>query len=83
MLYTITLEQVPAGYAEQCAEKDEQCKVVSGEFTSTENGQLFVSRLEGIATNILSKISGSPAIAVSTTNNLLAIIRKDKTAKTY
>jgi hypothetical protein len=83
MSYTIKLPQVPAGYAARCAEKDEQCEVVCREFTSTENGQLFVNRLEGIPTDILAKISGSPTIAASTTDSLLAIVQNDRMAKVY
>jgi hypothetical protein len=83
MPYTVKLEHVPAGYAGRCAEEGEQCEVVYQEFTSTEDGQLFVSRLEGVPANILAKISGSPMTAASTTNNLFAIIRKDRTAKVY
>lgn len=83
MSYTITLEHVPSGYAMHCAEEGEEIEVAYREFTSTEDGQLFISRLEGIPTKILEKISGSANVAASQTNSLLAIIRPDGRAKVY
>ncbi len=53
------------------------------EFTSTEDGPLFISRLEGVPTSILERISGSANVAASTTDSLLAIIRPDGSANVY
>jgi hypothetical protein len=83
MPYTITFDHVPAGYSMKCAEKDEEIDVVFREFTSTEDGQLFISRLEGIPTKILEKISGSANVAASQTNSLLAIIQPSGRTKVY
>jgi hypothetical protein len=66
-----------------CAEEGEEIDVVCRDFTSTEDGQLFISRLEGIPTQILEKISGSASVAASQTNSLLAIIRPDGRTKVY
>jgi hypothetical protein len=81
--YTIKLDHVPAGYSAHCAEEGEEMDVVYREFTSTEDGQLFISRLEGTPTRILEKISGSANVAASQTNSLLAIIQPDGQAKVY
>ena len=83
MPYTIKLEHVPGGYATHCAEKGEQIEVMFRGFTSTEDGQLFISRLEGPPTQILEKISSSANVAASQTNSLLAIIQPNGQAKVY
>ena len=83
MPYTIKLEHVPSGYATHCAEEGEHIEVAFREFTSTEDGQLFISRLEGIPTRILEKISGSSNVAASQTNSLLAIIQPNGQTKVY
>jgi hypothetical protein len=83
MPYTIKLEHVPAGYATHCAEEGEQIEVVFREFTSTEDGQRFISQLEGTPTQILEKISGSANVAASQTNSLLAIIQPNGQTKVY
>ena len=83
MPYTIKLDHVPAGYAAHSAEEGDRVQVICREFTSTEDGQLFVSRLEGTPTQILEKISGSAGAAASQTDSLLAIIRPDGLTKVY
>lgn len=83
MPYTIKLEHVPGGYATHCAEEGEPIKIAFREFTSTEDGQLFISRLEGTPTQILAKISGSTSVAASQTNSLLAIIQPNGQSKVY
>lgn len=83
MPYSIRLDHVPAGYSTQCAEEGEEIEIVYREFTSTEDGQLFISRLEGIPTKILEKISGSANVAASQTNSLLAILQPNGQTKVY
>lgn len=53
------------------------------EFTSTEDGQLFISRLEGTPTQILENILGSANVAASQTNSLLALIQPNGQTKVY
>jgi hypothetical protein len=82
-MYKIRLEQIPGGYAASGGRAGDPIQVIYREFTSTEDGQLFVSRLEGFPTEILEKISGSANFAASSTSSLLAIIHRDKTAIVY
>jgi hypothetical protein len=81
--YTIKLEHVPGGYATHCADAGEQIDVVFREFTSTEDGQRFISRLEGIPTKILETVTASADVAASQTNSLLAIIQPNGQTKVF
>jgi len=83
MPYEITLNHLPAGYAGSCGRAGDEIDLVFREFTSTEDGQHFISRLEGATIEILEKISPDAGIAASQTNHLLAVIRSDKTATVY
>jgi hypothetical protein len=83
MPHTIKLEHVPGGYATHCADGGEQIEVVFREFTSTEDGQRFISRLEGIPTKILEKITASANVAASQTNSLFAIVQPNGQTKVY
>ena len=83
MPYEIRLDHVPAGYAGTCAEAGEEIDIVVREFTSTEDGQLFIARLEGIPAAILEKIFGAASVSASTTDSLLAILRPDGSARVY
>src|ERR1043166_5622584 len=79
----ITLDHLPLGYAARGGRKGNECEVVFREFVSTEDGQRFISLLEGIPTQILEKISPDANAAAALTHNLLAVIRPDKTAAVY
>jgi hypothetical protein len=79
----IVLDHLPAGYAKHGGRPNEEIDVVFREFCSTEDGQHFISRLEGTATAILEKISGHAGVAAATTSSLLAIIRADRSATVY
>lgn len=83
MPHIITLEYLPAGYATRSARVGDEIDIACREFTSTEDGQLFISRLEGTPTQILEKIAQPSNSAASATNSLPAIIRRDKTAKVH
>ena len=56
MPYEITLKETPAGYAGTSARAKELVQVIFREFTSTEDGQHFIKRLEGDANPILNKL---------------------------
>lgn len=71
----------PAGYAAQSAKAGEKAPVITREFTSSEDGDLFISRLEGIPNDILIKI-GSP-ILPSQIDRMLVIINRDGTGTVY
>src|SRR5262249_15455649 len=79
----IKLEQLPAGYAVHGANSGQVVNVRVREFTSSEDGQLFISRLEGTPTKILEQISCSPNSAAAMTSSLLAVIRPDRSATVY
>ncbi len=83
MPYQLKLEGVPAGYAMQDATGTEgsPVPVVVREFSSSDDGELFVSRLEGLPSALLSK--ASPQVKPSQIDHLLAIIRPDLSTTLY
>ena len=48
MPFEVNLGEVPAGYALSSAREGEEVQVVYREFTSTEDGQYFIERLENL-----------------------------------
>src|SRR5438876_5274007 len=79
----IVLDHLPAGYAKHGGRLNQEIDIVFREFSSTEDGQHFVSRLEGTVTQILEKISTYAGQAAATTSSLLSIIRYDRSATVY
>ncbi len=78
----IHLEMPPAGYSLTAARANEETVAVQfQEFTSTEDGQHFIQRLEGIPTDILRRLS--PTIYPSQVDNLLAICDREGKATVY
>ena len=71
----------PAGHALAAARENETVSVQFLEFTSTEDGQHFIKRLEGFPSEILSKLS--PPIMPSQVDNMLVIARRDGKATAY
>lgn len=83
MPYEIAFQNIPVGYSTSSARAGETVRTVCQEFTSSEDGGLFISRLEGLPREIISKIPGASYTLESTVDHLLAIIRPDKTATVY
>lgn len=84
MPYEIRLDAPPAGYAlESATEEGQTVRVAVREFTSSEDGELFVSRLEGIPQQLLSLIPTGNRVQPSMVDHLVAIIRKDLTVTVY
>jgi hypothetical protein len=86
MPFNIILDDLPAGYSISASRRGEMATVVTREFTSSEDGDLFISRLDGIPANIINLVSKSLSnlhISFSTIDHLLAIISKDKTSRVY
>ena len=81
MPYEINLEHLPAGYALTSARVNEYVQISYREFTSTEDGQHFIQRLEGYPDTILKDLPTN--IRPSTIDNMLAICRADGTATIY
>lgn len=79
----ITFKDLPAGYAETSARGVDKVKVSQFGFCSSEDGDEFIRKLEGLPQQIISLIPSSFPILPSMVNTLLAIIHKDKTAKVY
>ena len=78
----INFEMPPAGYASAPArDSDQTASVQFREFTSTEDGQCFIQRLEGFPSEILGKLP-SP-IRASQVDHMLAICRRDGKATVY
>jgi hypothetical protein len=83
MPYQIELGMPPAGYAVSAAREAEIARVQYLEFTSTEDGQHFVQRLEGFPDELLQKVSLQRRFSPSQVDNLLAVIRRDGKATVY
>ena len=77
----IDLGNPPAGYCLTAARPGAQVAVQYLEFTSSEDGQHFIKRLEGIPNDILLK--ATPRVQPSQIDSLLAIVRSDGTATVY
>ncbi len=71
----IELNERLVGFSVSSARPGEQVKVASREFTSSEDGALFVQRLEGIQASLISKVPNAPP--PSYIDNFLAVIRQD------
>ena len=81
MQYEIKLENPPAGYAMTAAHANEQVQVCFREFTSTEDGQHLIQRLEGLPSTILKSLPTE--IRPSSIDNMLAICNRDGQATVY
>lgn len=79
----ICFENIPAGYSLSTSNGNEAgtVDVLVCEFTSSEDGDHFIKRLEGFPAEIVSKLSNP--IKPSQIDHLLAVIRSDKTATVY
>lgn len=71
----IDLENPPAGYVLKPAKEGEYSQIVYREFTSTEDGQYFIKRLEGWPDNILHTLPDE--ISPSQIDHMLAICHRD------
>jgi hypothetical protein len=79
----ITFNEMPAGYALSTAKPGEMVKISTREFCSSEDGDHFIRRLEGIPSDILGKLPTEFGFRPSSVDHLLAVIRQDKTATIY
>ena len=71
----IDLGNPPAGFALEAAKESELVKLVYREFTSTEDGQHFIHRLEGLANSILERMPSQ--IMPSQVDHMLVIYERD------
>ncbi len=83
MPYEIKLDHLPAGYAANSAVKGGAVSVCYRDFFSSEDGQSLIHHLEGLPREIIKSLPPEAKADESTTNNLLALIRKDQTVTVY
>ena len=57
MPYEIKFDKPPAGHAVSAARAEETVSVQASEFISTEDGQHFISRVEGFPSEVLSLLA--------------------------
>ena len=81
MPYEITLEVAPAGYFGTSARAEEFAQVIFREFTSSEDGQQFIKRLEGGVDPILRELPIQ--VLPSTIDHMLAICLRDGKTTVY
>ena len=80
MPFEINIEKPPAGYALSSGREGDQIPVVFREFTSTEDGQHFIQRLEGIS-DVLQNLP--TPIKPSQIDNMLVIYQSDGRVTVY
>lgn len=83
MPFEIKFDNLPGGYAAAHGRPGEQLPVIAREFTSSEDGNLFISRLEGLPREMLAKLPGVHVNVEAAVEHLFAIIRRDGTATLY
>ncbi len=83
MRYEIQLEMPPCGYAMTAARKDENVNVQGTGFYSSEDGQDFVARLEGLPDHILFRLPNGQWPIQSQIDHMLVIIKPDNKAMVY
>ena len=72
-----TFELPPAGYMTANAAPGDLTWIAVREFTSSEDGDLLISRLEGIPTQVLARIPAQFGVRASTVDHMLLVIRPD------
>jgi hypothetical protein len=79
MPFDVVLDAPPAGYAMHHSSGVEGAPALIAvwEFTSSEDGELFLSRLEGFPMELIAKPSPEANISPSVIDHLIAVIRKD------
>ena len=82
-MFKIKLENPPAGYSASIGKSGEMVSVITREFTSSEDGDFFIARLEGIPTQIISQLPQESGIKCSNIDHLLAIIDNEGDCEVY
>jgi hypothetical protein len=83
--FDIDVGCVLAGISAKSCRKDEQVPIIRREFTSSEDGDVLVSRLEQFPSLLLNKVreQHETIIVQSSIDNMVALLRHDKTATIY
>lgn len=86
MPYNIKLDYLPVGITAKTVFEGETVDLITSEFTSSEDGDFFIERLDGIPSDVINLVSKqvikSP-IFYSQIDHLLAVINKDQSATVY
>jgi hypothetical protein len=79
------LGYILAGITAKSCKKGEQVPVIQREFISSEDGDVFINRLEQFPSLLLNKVRDQHQIIIvqSPIDNMLAILRQDKKATIY
>jgi hypothetical protein len=85
MPFEIILAQRPAGYAAEAAKGVEghPLRVITREFTSSEDGDKFISRLEGFPSTVVAQLPATAGIRPSQIDHLFVVIKDDLSATVY
>jgi hypothetical protein len=83
--FDIQLDGLLAGFPTNSCKPGQYIWICQKEFISSEDGDLFINRLEGFPSLLLNKIAEihKTIIVQSSIDNMLAILRKDETATIY
>lgn len=79
--FEINLEEPLIGFAETSARADENVEVTYREFTSSEDGQYFIHRLEGSTRHILSRLPHR--ISPTHIDHMLVLFHRNQKAVVY
>lgn len=79
----IKLKLLPVGYSACFATAGEPVHVVTKEFVSSEDGNDFITRLEGVSNCLAPVFDLEEGVRPSQVDHLLAIVRRDETATVY
>lgn len=82
-MYKINLEEPPAGYTASAGKPGEKVDVITREFTSSEDGDLFIHRLEGFPNRVISLLPQESGIKCSNIDHLLVIINRNGECDVY
>lgn len=82
MPYQITFDKFPIGYCAKSAKVgDTKALVITSEFSSSEDGDSFIQRLEGFPAEVISALP--ILIKPSMVDHLVVVLNLDKTATVY
>ncbi|MDT8338291.1 MAG: hypothetical protein RQ763_03730 [Sulfurimonas sp.] len=76
-MYTIKFDPPPAGYSATEARSGENVSLITRQFISSEDGDEFINRLDGIPTQVINLLPKDKNIRSSMVDNMLAIFYKD------
>ena len=83
MSYEVKFDQPPAGISMSAARDGESIVICQTDFTSTEDGQVFIQRLEGFVDKILTLLRPQLSLRPSDVDHILAVIYRDGTTTVY